>query len=76
MKIDTPPGVTPQYRKWVGCGKLADRYGVAPATIADWARRGIVPPPERTEPRLEWNLRRIQTWENEGCPKMEPQEGI
>jgi hypothetical protein len=39
--------ITVQHQLYQTRGILADKYGVVPKTISDWARRGILPRPLR-----------------------------
>jgi DNA-binding transcriptional MerR regulator len=39
--------ITAQCKLYQTRGLLADKYGVTPKTIGDWARRGILPRPVR-----------------------------
>ncbi len=50
---------------------IANNLGVSQNTVKRWARTGAMPKGRRLGPRLlKWNRQEIETWLDEGCPRV------
>ena len=51
--------------------EIANHLGVSQNTVKRWARTGAMPKGRRLGPRLlKWNRQEIETWLDEGCPRV------
>lgn len=61
-------------RQFWSASRFANRHGVAPSKVLQWAAWGWAPQPHQQAGGFKFDAAEIKAWEKAGCPRLQQTE--